>query len=189
MKTVSLALDSTVSDPAVAQPVSTSEDALDSNGSDDAQTYSARAPLQRSDTMDTVRVDNDDEDHIPFTSTQPAEDSNLDPSEATQIVEQPPSPSASTATLHPHIPENARESASEAPIVKAEPSSVAIPSANRLSISYAAATRRLVIDAGVVEKLKVFRQEARIEVHMNINKNDFGKFRGILVSVINCNHE
>jgi 20S proteasome subunit alpha 6 len=66
------------------------------------------------------------------------------------------------------------------PQVKLEVESSRVPSANRLSISYAAGTRRMVIDAAVVEKLKVYRSEARIEVYMSISE-DNGRLKGILV--------
>ena len=68
------------------------------------------------------------------------------------------------------------------PQSKTEAEGSHVPSANRLSISYAAGTRRMVIDAGVVEKLKVYRSDARIEVYMTINE-DSGRLKGILVSV------
>jgi 20S proteasome subunit alpha 6 len=55
------------------------------------------------------------------------------------------------------------------------------PSANRLSISYAGGNRRMVIDAEVVDSLKVFRQEGRIEVVMNIEKEADDGLKGILV--------
>jgi 20S proteasome subunit alpha 6 len=58
---------------------------------------------------------------------------------------------------------------------------VKTPSANRLSISYAAGTRRLVIDAGVVKKLKVFRAEGRIDVIVDIEKDGENGLKGILV--------
>jgi 20S proteasome subunit alpha 6 len=54
------------------------------------------------------------------------------------------------------------------------------PSANRLSISYAAGSRRLVIDAEMVDTLKVFRAEGRIEVAITIDREGDG-FRGIQV--------
>lgn len=56
------------------------------------------------------------------------------------------------------------------------------PSANRLSISYAAGTRRLVIDAGVVQSLKVFRREARIEAVVNIERDSETSLKGVFVS-------
>ncbi|KDQ64979.1 hypothetical protein JAAARDRAFT_202226 [Jaapia argillacea MUCL 33604] len=55
------------------------------------------------------------------------------------------------------------------------------PSANRLSISYAAGTRRMVVDAEVVDKLKVFRAEGRVEVSITIATDDLAGFKGILI--------
>jgi 20S proteasome subunit alpha 6 len=55
------------------------------------------------------------------------------------------------------------------------------PSANRLSISYAGGNRRMVIDAEVVDSLKVYRQEGRIEVVMTIDKEGDDGLKGILV--------
>ncbi|THH33800.1 hypothetical protein EUX98_g460 [Antrodiella citrinella] len=55
-----------------------------------------------------------------------------------------------------------------------------MPSANRLSISYAAGTRRMVIDAEIVDKLRVNRGEARIEVFLTIDKEG-DNLKGITV--------
>ncbi|KAG6378411.1 hypothetical protein JVT61DRAFT_12666 [Boletus reticuloceps] len=55
------------------------------------------------------------------------------------------------------------------------------PSANRLSISYAAGSRRLVVDAEVVDYLRVYRAEGRIEVHMSLDKDDEEGLKGVLV--------
>ncbi|EIN10819.1 hypothetical protein PUNSTDRAFT_142743 [Punctularia strigosozonata HHB-11173 SS5] len=61
-----------------------------------------------------------------------------------------------------------------------DPKAAHVPSANRLSISYAAGSRRLVIDAQVVETLKVYRAEGRIEVALIIDREGEG-FRGIQI--------
>ena len=55
------------------------------------------------------------------------------------------------------------------------------PSANRLSISYARGNRRLVLDAEVVESLKLYRQEGRIEVVIKLTKENDNHLKGILV--------
>ncbi|THV05428.1 hypothetical protein K435DRAFT_647479 [Dendrothele bispora CBS 962.96] len=55
------------------------------------------------------------------------------------------------------------------------------PSRNRLSISYAGGNRRLVIDAEVVETMKVFRSEGRIEVRLKLQRDADGGLHGILV--------
>ncbi|KAG2159018.1 uncharacterized protein EDB93DRAFT_1117650 [Suillus bovinus] len=56
-----------------------------------------------------------------------------------------------------------------------------VPSANRLSISYAAGSRRLVVDAEVVESLKVYRSEGRIEVHISLDKGIDDGLKGVLI--------
>ena len=55
-------------------------------------------------------------------------------------------------------------------------------SANRLAISYASASRRILIDAKVVDTLRVFRKEHRIEIGFNIEKGDETEIKGIIVS-------
>lgn len=62
------------------------------------------------------------------------------------------------------------------------PAATRQPSANRLSISYANGLRRLVIDADIVEKMRVFRAESRIEVAMTVERVSDG-FKGILVRI------
>jgi 20S proteasome subunit alpha 6 len=57
----------------------------------------------------------------------------------------------------------------------------AAPSANRLSISYADGSKRLLINADVVKTLKVFRAENRIEVQISLERTDGGDLKGILV--------
>ncbi|KZT41144.1 hypothetical protein SISSUDRAFT_1043223 [Sistotremastrum suecicum HHB10207 ss-3] len=54
------------------------------------------------------------------------------------------------------------------------------PSANRLSITYGSSQRRLVIDATVVDRMKVFRKDGRFEVQMSISKDETG-LKGILM--------
>lgn len=56
-----------------------------------------------------------------------------------------------------------------------------VPSANRLSISYAAGSRRLVVDAEVVEYLKVYRSEGRIEVNISLDKGSDDGLKGVLI--------
>ncbi|KAG1715975.1 hypothetical protein ID866_1199 [Astraeus odoratus] len=56
-----------------------------------------------------------------------------------------------------------------------------VPSANRLSISYAGGTRRLVIDAEVVQYLRVYRAAGRIEVYMTLEKEGDEEIKGVLI--------
>jgi 20S proteasome subunit alpha 6 len=60
-------------------------------------------------------------------------------------------------------------------------SSICTPSANRLSISYAAGTRRLVINAEIVEKLKIHRSDGRVEITLRIEKDEVNELNGIIV--------
>lgn len=55
-------------------------------------------------------------------------------------------------------------------------------SANWLAISYASASRRILIDAKIVDALRVFRKEYRIEIDFNAEKGDGTELKGILVS-------
>lgn len=66
---------------------------------------------------------------------------------------------------------------------KAEPKA-RVPSANRISISYAGGNRRLVIDAEVVQSMKVSRHAGIIEVVMDLNKLNENEVKGILVSLV-----
>lgn len=49
------------------------------------------------------------------------------------------------------------------------------PSADRISISYARNTRRMVLDAEVVEKVTVYRSEGRIEILVNVQPATLGE--------------
>jgi len=60
-------------------------------------------------------------------------------------------------------------------------------SANRLAISYASASRRILIDAKIVDTLRVFRREHRIEIGFNVEKGDETEIKGIIVSTRHCN--
>lgn len=57
-------------------------------------------------------------------------------------------------------------------------------SANRLAISYASASRRILIDAKIVDALRVFRKEHRIEIDFNVEKGDETEIKGIMVRIL-----
>jgi hypothetical protein len=57
-------------------------------------------------------------------------------------------------------------------------------SANRLAISYASASRRILIDAKIVDTLRVFRKDHRIEIDLNVEKGDGAEIKGIAVSAL-----
>ncbi|RDB23253.1 hypothetical protein Hypma_009662 [Hypsizygus marmoreus] len=102
---------------------------------------------------------------------------------ATQEVDHLPEPPASPPTSNTFLSGSSTSTFGDSPTVPlGKPVKTGrTPSANRLSISYAGGNRRLVIDAEVVESLKVFRQEGRIEVLMNILKEGDDGLKGILV--------
>lgn len=55
------------------------------------------------------------------------------------------------------------------------------PSANRLSISYANGGRRLIIDAEVVDSVKVYRAEGRIEVRISVSMDGEKDLKGVIL--------
>lgn len=63
-------------------------------------------------------------------------------------------------------------------------SSIRTPSANRLSISYAAGTKRLVINAEIVEKLKIHRSDGRVEITLRVEKDESNELNGIIVGFL-----
>ena len=91
---------------------------------------------------------------------------------------------AGTTSHGDHLPEppaSPSDDASSLPLVKVEAGVVKTPSASRLSISYFRGNRRFVVDVEVVESVNLFRQEGRIEVTINVDKNTDGSLKGILV--------
>lgn len=157
--------------------------------------HQTAAPLEASDSLATIADTEAHETPSPYASTIIAESSqvhdvdvemqNTQPAEEVQHEDKmdvPLSPSTASTALPPPptIPTGPRLTEIEPHVTTTTDASKA-PSANRLSISYASGTRRMVIDAEVVEKLKVFRSEARIEIHMKVAKDD-DRFSGILVS-------
>ena len=56
-------------------------------------------------------------------------------------------------------------------------------SANRMAISYASASRRILIDAKIVDALRVFRKEHRIEMDLNVEKGEESEIQGITVNI------
>jgi 20S proteasome subunit alpha 6 len=92
---------------------------------------------------------------------------------------------AGTTSHGDHLPEPpaspSDDTSSSLPAVKVEAGAVKTPSASRLSISYSRGNRRFVVDVEVVESVHLFRQEGRIEVTINVEKNTDGSLKGILV--------
>ena len=107
------------------------------------------------------------------------EDSQMtQPIEPEHLPEPPASPLSNTlpsTTSSPH------EEVTIPTAPKADLKAGKSPSANRLSISYHSGNRRLVMDAEVVESMKVFRKEGRIEIFVNVTKEKDDTLKGILV--------
>jgi 20S proteasome subunit alpha 6 len=111
------------------------------------------------------------------------EATQTDNSQMTQIIETQPEhlPELALSSTQPSI------SSATAPEDRSAPSSTKTekgpktPSANRLSISYARGNRRLVLDAEVVESLKLYRQEGRIDVVIKLAEDGDERLKGILV--------
>ncbi|KAF8528912.1 hypothetical protein BU17DRAFT_60665 [Hysterangium stoloniferum] len=55
-----------------------------------------------------------------------------------------------------------------------------VPSANRISISYASGARRLLVDAQIVESLKIWRAQGRIEVFLSLQREGEVNFKGLI---------
>ncbi|KAF8665678.1 hypothetical protein AX16_000131 [Volvariella volvacea WC 439] len=98
-------------------------------------------------------------------------------STAERSLEPPTSPPSSNTLLSTSSTSTYGSSSKD----EANKNVIKAPSANRLSISYAGGNRRLVIDAEIVDTLKLFRQEGRIEVAMTIVREGEDNLKGIQV--------
>jgi 20S proteasome subunit alpha 6 len=56
--------------------------------------------------------------------------------------------------------------------IPADSSELFTPSPNRISISYAGSSKRLVLDADIVDQLKIFRREGRIDIKVRLENAD-----------------
>jgi 20S proteasome subunit alpha 6 len=115
-------------------------------------------------------------------------EAEVDSLEQEHLPEPPASPtsntllSTSSGSTYGGEPSSQNVSASSPPSpMKTDAKAMKTPSANRLSISYAAGSRRLVVDAGVVEELRVFRADGRVEAIINVERDSEKGLKGILV--------
>lgn len=102
----------------------------------------------------------------------------------TQLIEPehlPEPPASPLSNTLPSTTSSPHEEAAIPTAPKADLKAGKSPSANRLSISYHSGNRRLVMDAEVVQSLKVFRKEGRIEIVVNVTKEKDDTLKGILV--------
>ena len=90
--------------------------------------------------------------------------------------------SSDTGTLVSRSTASTFDEPNQLPIKAEAQRGVRTPSANRLSISYAAGTKRLVINAEIVEKFKIHRSDGRVEILLRVEKDDANELNGIIVS-------
>lgn len=115
---------------------------------------------QADEKIDHDLAHDNDQEHLPEPPASPTSNTLLSTS------------SGSTYGESPHQP------------MTTSPTKGKTPSANRISISYAAGSRRLVVDAEVVEYLRVYRAEGRIEVYMSLDKDGDESMKGVLVCMV-----
>ncbi|KAL4241362.1 hypothetical protein ABKN59_000121 [Abortiporus biennis] len=144
------------------------------------------APLQPSDSLSTIPDTNDHGDTSPYASTILEDDSHpatgmLDAVEGSTSGAPPDDHDQEQVVVSSGAPKSEASSKPSGSETKAKVDGA--PSANRLSISFAAGTRRMVIDAEVVDSLKVKRSQCRIEVHMNVIQEN-NRFKGIVVEAL-----
>ncbi|KAH9950080.1 hypothetical protein B0H21DRAFT_724715 [Amylocystis lapponica] len=144
-------------------------------------TRAVGAPLQAMDSLASTVPDTSAQqtDISPYSSTVIDAESADMTNDQTREATQPAEDYSSYGQGHEDVGE---PSASQS-TTKVDAKGGKTPSANRLSVSYAAGSRRLVIDAEVVEKLKVTRADGRIEVDMNVSRDELSGFKGILIEV------
>jgi hypothetical protein len=120
------------------------------------------------------------QEHHPFGDLHVTgvEDTQYD--SATQVQFDGPS-SLDTGTLVSRSTASTYDEPNQSPI-KAEPQrGVCTPSANRLSISYAAGIKCLVINAEIMEKFKILRSDGWAEISLQVEKDDANELNGIIV--------
>ncbi|KAK7692559.1 hypothetical protein QCA50_004189 [Cerrena zonata] len=169
------AVDSEVTaDPDMPQTQSTEDESTDPDNLNASQVTIKTKPLQANDSIATIPDTNGQEDTSPYASTviEGSPPADAAPEEATQPADLSPT---QTQNDLPELPIASTSTAATA--AKADSK---VPSANRLSISYAAGTRRMVIDADIVEKLLVRRSDGRVEMQLSVTRSETS-IRGIMV--------
>ncbi|KJA13297.1 hypothetical protein HYPSUDRAFT_209668 [Hypholoma sublateritium FD-334 SS-4] len=94
-----------------------------------------------------------------------------------RLPEPPASPLSNTLPSTTSLPH-------EELLFQPAPKAGKLPRANRLSILYHSRNRRLVMDAEILESLKVFHKEGRIEIVVNVHKEKDVTLKGILVEAL-----
>lgn len=106
-------------------------------------------------------------------SNSPGKPANAD---VDHLPEPPASPTSNTAFSGTSTSSTVNHDLPAKPVTNTSK----MPSANRVSIAYAAGSKRLLLDAEIVEKMVVFRAEGRIDIDMTVGRVSDG-FKGILV--------
>ncbi|KAH8106064.1 hypothetical protein BXZ70DRAFT_918046 [Cristinia sonorae] len=184
--------DSAVSEshPDAAHSTTASETSMDPTKVDDVSDRTANlqvsselpsSGLKREDSTTTVPDTNGDGGASPYASTL------LNDDDQPVVVDEPSEVASQMEATQMNSEQDEHQQSTESqpmgpplPLANKDAAKERTPSANRLSISYASGTRRMVIDAEIVEKLRVNRGEARIEVFLNVNK-DGEYLKGITV--------
>jgi 20S proteasome subunit alpha 6 len=149
---------------------------------------------ERDDGGEATQLTHDQEDHEPdhdpdFEEHEHEQDhEQMNAAGSTQLEhlpEPPASPISNTLLSTPNSDTGANVMKAESSAATAPGGTVKarVPSANRISISYAGGNRRLVIDAEVVQSMKVLRQAGMIEVLIDVIKLNENELKGILVSL------
>ncbi|KAJ8522952.1 hypothetical protein ONZ45_g516 [Pleurotus djamor] len=154
--------------PAPFSSSASTDQATNHDGSHDSQVKSKNftvKSLQAISAEPTLLVVEDTSTSQDRTLIASDENDEAGPFQPEHLPEPPASPSSNTlsASTHGDYPSQ--------PPSKPSSKDPKVPSANRLSISYAGGNRRLVIDAETVEKLQLFRREGRIEVVINLDRD------------------
>ncbi|KAH9912704.1 uncharacterized protein B0H18DRAFT_1052608 [Fomitopsis serialis] len=157
--------------PASADSASMSSAIGPTNTSPNGDAQAGVAPLQATNSLISTVPDTDAQgQNLEREATAPGSPSM----DQTQPTDDAPyqGDESSFSNAGPYAPDPSSSQASKAGRVA---------SANRLSAAYAGGTRRMVIDAEIVDSLKVFRAEARIEACINVERDDAGGYKGIMM--------
>ncbi|BGP48545.1 hypothetical protein JCM10450v2_004421 [Rhodotorula kratochvilovae] len=170
--------------PAPAAPAAGGEGAApaDEQPAAPAEDASEATPVEAAATIDVAAADDahgpDDEDELLITKVEPD-----------NVPEQADAPPAASDAAQPA---DSARAPSIAPSVAGTILLPPEPAADRISISYARNTRRMVLDADVIDSVKVFRADGRIELAVRCKpaviaagedqvEDEFRVCRGVLV--------
>ncbi|KAI0069155.1 hypothetical protein BV25DRAFT_1910854 [Artomyces pyxidatus] len=181
----SVASSSSVSAPSVpapsAEPASP-EQTADHPPSPDPQVLNVQPSTQEDGTTSsTTVIDRSLTQEVSFGDLQSTYNDEYEATQVETQIDEPISPDATTLVSGDTSISTYGELNQLMPVKNEPQPGARTPSANRLSISYAAGTKRLVINAEIVEKLTVFRSEGRIEILVRLERDGVNELDGILI--------